>query len=190
MSDNDALVNAIRQANMEELLPKLLVSAKSILRRRKWSGGKDYQPSAMEAQELVNETLTRIFVDQQRPQFDGDLRKAIVIAMTSITASTAKKLRKVTLTGNVEENVQECAQSHEENDGDAEVLDAVQALVSSSGDSELEEYLLGVEYYGPRRDDIADGLRWKPDKVSVVSKRLKRLIKRSSLDVRKRQGLQ
>ena len=60
MSDNDALVNAIREADMEELLPKLLGAAKSILRRRKWSGGEDYQPSAMEAKELVNETLVRI----------------------------------------------------------------------------------------------------------------------------------
>ena len=182
MNDNDALVKAIREAEMEELLPRLLGAAKSILRRRKWSGGEDYQPSAMEAQELVNETLVRMFDDKQRPRFDGDLQMAIVEAMTSVTTSTAKKLRKVTLTGEVEE----FEQPHEEDKGDADVLEAVQALVASSGDSELEDYLLGVQYYGPKRDAIAEGLKWKPEKVSVASKRLKRLLERNSLEIRRR----
>jgi hypothetical protein len=136
----------------------------------------------MEAHELVNETLTRIFEGEQGPVFDGDLTKALVLAMTSVTASTKKKLRRAVLTDDIE-SMEVCPAEA----GDDEVLEAVEDLVKSTGDAELEEYLiLGVEDFGPKREDIARGLGWPPDKVSVVSKRLKRLILRSQLPITKR----
>lgn len=182
MSDqNDELVKAIRSADLRVLLPKLISAARAILRRRGWDGGADYQPSAMEAHELVNETLTKIFEGKQSPEFDGDLRKAIVVAMASITTSTAKKLRKTKLTDNMDSLPSPSAE-----DGDDQVLYTVRALVKGTGDVEMEEYLiLGIEECGPKREDIANGLGWPPDKVSVVSKRLKRLIERSHLPIAK-----
>jgi hypothetical protein len=184
VSDSDELVKAIRNADMGELLPRLLPAAKTILRRRNWSGGEDYQPSAMEAHELVNETLIRIYEGDQKPEFDGDLRKAIVIAMTSVTASTAKKLRKVTITGELED----LERPSDGSDGDGVVLEAVEALVAGAGDPELGDFLAGLEIFGPKREDIADGLKWKPDKVSVYLKKLKRLIERSPLKIQVRKA--
>lgn len=179
---NDVLEKAIRAADVTALLPTLLSAATAILRRRGWAGGSDYQPSAMEAQELVSETLIRIFEGEQSPEFDGDVRKTIVLAMTSVTTATAKKLRRAELAENVEILEPPPVES-----GDSEVLDAVRALVKGTGDAELEEYLiLGIEECGPKREDIAAGLGWSPDKVSVVSKRLKRLIERSKLSISRR----
>jgi len=102
--------------------------------------------------------------------------------MTSVTTATAKKLRRAELAENVEILEPPPVES-----GDSEVLDAVRALVKGTGDAELEEYLiLGIEECGPKREDIAAGLGWSPDKVSVVSKRLKRLIERSKLSISRR----
>jgi hypothetical protein len=185
VGDNDALVKAIRQADMAVLLPKLLSAAESILRRRKWSGGTDFQPSAMEARELLNETLMRIFEDVQCPQFDGDVRAALVNAMTSVGTSTSKNLRRVSLTGDIEELDTPPDQRERAADGDAEILKAVEDLVAKSADAELDDYFVAVQCYGPKREDIAAGLGWKPEKVSVVSKRLKRLLTRTNLQTGK-----
>jgi DNA-directed RNA polymerase specialized sigma24 family protein len=185
-NNNDAIVKAIREADSAALVPVLLDAARAILRRRNWAGGTDYQPSAMEARELVNETLTKIFEGDQSPEFDGDVRGAIVLAMTSVATAAAKKLRRTKLTEDVESLEPPPVES-----GDDEVLDAVRALVAGTGDVELEEYLiLGVEECGPKREDIAEGLGWSPDKVSVVSKRLKRLIERNRLSIPRRRTKQ
>jgi hypothetical protein len=181
-NDNDGLVKAIRSADMDVLLPQLLGAAQSILRRLCWAGGADYQPSAMETRELVNETLTRIFEDEQCPQFDGDLRAAIVSAMTSVSTSTVKKLRRV----NLKSEIESPQPTEESGDGDEAVLEAMGELVATSGDAELLDYFLGIEYYGPERASIARGLGWTPDKVSVVKKRLKRLLTKSNFTVRRR----
>jgi hypothetical protein len=184
---DDALIRALREADLEELLPQLLEAAKMILRRRRWSAGADYQPSAMEAQELVNETITRIFEEDQNPAFDGDVQKAVVGAMTSVASSAAKKLKKFSLSGGPEDVATEQDKQDAANEnGDGAVLEAVWSLVSAANDPELVEYVLAVEYHGPKREIIAEVLNWKPDKVSVVLKRLKRLIARNDLPILKR----
>jgi hypothetical protein len=175
--NNEALIVAIRAADMTALLPKLLKAASFIIRRQGWRGGKDTKPSSLEAQELVNESLTRIFEGAQRPQFDGDVGVAIVRAMESVAPSIRKKLRRLTLTDDLDS--QPVPQDEE---GDGEILEAVQQLVSS--DAELTEYLLGVCYFGPKRKSIAEGLNWEPNRVSVACKRLKRLIHRTKLSTK------
>lgn len=171
------LVAAIKAADWNTLHSRLVPRAHWILKRWGWAPGRSHQPNAMEVKDLIHEALRRIYVGTQKPDYEpgSDPELAIAIAMSSIASQVAKKLRREVLQadpepldGGASGPASPSADDHAEDPRLAHLNEVIK------GDDDLGLFVMAVDEYGPKREDIARGLGWLPDKVSVLRKKLRR----------------
>jgi len=169
---------ALRGADWEAILPRLLAYANRRIRRVGWYRGVREEASAMSAEELVHTAIDRCLDGSRTWNGDGplDLERFLCGVIKSLCWNAKKgALRHPT---NALEDSDEAsrAPSAEEQLATAEderaVLHAIEACTVD--DADLTSFYLAVLDGNTKRDEIARVLGWTPERVSVARRKLNR----------------
>ena len=173
---------ALREADWEALLPRLVAYAERRLRRVGWILGEDEEPSAVSVEEVINEAIDRCLTGSRTWNEDDppELGAFLCWVIKSISSISRKK-KKRNKTDSFEDvgpdaadpapNI-ESVQSEAEDEGRRAVRAAFEACVK--GDDRLESLYLAIIDGNLKREEIAAALSWTPDEVSAARNKLQR----------------
>jgi hypothetical protein len=173
---------ALREADWEALLPRLVAYAERRLRRVGWIVGKDEEPSAMSVEEVINDAIDRCLTGSRTWGTDDppELGAFLCGVIRSITSISRKKLRR-NKADSVEDIAVDLADptpsverilADEDDEGRRAVLAAVEACVK--GDDKLESLYLAIIDGDLKREALASTLGWTPDEVTAARNKLQR----------------
>jgi hypothetical protein len=174
--------SALREADWDALLPRLVAYAERRIRRVGWIIGKDEEPSAMSVEEVINDAIDRCLTGSRTWGVDDppELGAFLCGVIRSITSISRKKLKR-NRTDSVEDRGVEPADptpsiesilSDEDDEGRRAVRAAVEACVK--GDDKLESLYLAIIGGDVKREAIASTLGWSPDEVTAARNKLQR----------------
>ena len=185
MSEDRALLVAMRSANWDELLPKLAAYAERRLRRVGWAEGRDQAPSKMAVMEAVDEAVARCLSGKRSWHTDVDLETLLCGVIRSIISS-AKKADTREPVDPVGDDVDLIHNPDANEVAEAERSDILTAAAAcAQGDPDLEElYLIVTSEEGPtKREDIATALGWPVARVSAARVKLQRRLDKEFPDL-------
>jgi hypothetical protein len=173
---------ALREADWEALLPRLVAYTERRLRQVGWIAGNDEEPSAVSVEEVINDAIDRCLAgsrtwnDDDPPEL-GALLCGVIRSITSIS----RKKKKRNKTDSLEDTAVETADpspsiestlSDADDEGRCAVRAAVEACVK--GDEKLESLYLAIVDGNLKREEIATALGWTPEEVSAARNKLQR----------------
>ena len=173
---------ALREADWEALLPRLVAYTEVRLRRVGWIVGKDEEPSAVSVEEVINDAIDRCLTgsrtwnDEDPPEL-GAFLCGVVKSISSISRKKTKRNKTDALEDIGAEVADptptiESVLSDADDEGRCAVRAAVEACVK--GDDKLESLYLAVIDGNLKREEIAAALGWTPDEVSAARNKLQR----------------
>ena len=178
MNESRELISALRDANWEELLPRLVAYAERRLRRAGWARGLDHQPSAMEAQELVNKAIEKCLNGERLWSDDAPDLEIFLCGVIKSLCSSARKSAvrsRVMLIDDAGANAPSGLPPADEalaERGRSEILEAFAASIK--GDEELEDLHRAILEGHTKREQIAEALQWSVERVSAARVKLQR----------------
>lgn len=179
MSETPNLGEALRHADWDDLLPRLVAYAEWRLRRVGWSAGQDREPSAMSVQQVINTAVQTCLEDRRRwPESCPDLEiflKGVVknIVWNAKRAALRDKADPTPDPGtDMSADLPAADEVLAEEQGRAAIFAACEECVSD--DPKLQDLYLAILDGNTKRDDIARALGWSPDDVTAARVKLRR----------------
>ena len=180
-----SLVKALKEADWEQLLPRLVAYAEWRLRCVGWTHGRNEEPNRISAMEAVNLAVDRCLLggrqwDEENPP---ELAAFLCFVIKSLVSDERKAFRrdKTDLVGEaIEEQgdlapVEPLDATSDEDEGRSAICAAVEAC--TEGNEDLQLYRLAVLEGHTKREDIANTLGWAPQRVSDARIKLQRRLK-------------
>lgn len=184
---DDPLRLALREADWEALLPGLVAYASACLRRAGWANGRDFEPSKMSVEHVVNQAIehcldgSRVW-DPTNVDLPGFLRGVI---RSLVSAERKRYVKRRTfaasdLLENANIAMEVTTASPEDEAVDEEARGALVADVEACarGDADLEALLAAILDGNTKREQLVEALGWTPERVSVARKKLQRRLVR------------
>lgn len=171
---------ALREANWDALLPRLVDYTERRLRRLRWVVGRDEEPSAVSVQEMINEAIDRCLTGVRTWNADDppELGAFLCGVIKSITF-TEKKKEVRSKVDHVEEvgvgapgPAPSVLDALEEEEGTRAICATVEACLK--GDEKLELLYLAILDGNVKREAIAEALGWSVDEVTAARNKLQR----------------
>jgi DNA-directed RNA polymerase specialized sigma24 family protein len=173
---------ALREADWEALLPRLVGYAERRLRRVGWIVGKDEEPSPVSVEDVINDAIDRCLTGSRTWNTDDppELGAFLCGVIRSITSISRKKQKRSKTTSVEDIGVEaadpapsiESVMSDAGDEGRGAVRAAVEACVK--GDDKLESLYLAIIDGNLKREEIASTLGWTPDEVTAARNKLQR----------------
>lgn len=173
---------ALREADWEALLPRLVDYTERRLRRLGWTVGEDKEPSVVSVREMIDEAIDRCLTGSRNWNADDppELGAFLCGVIKSITwAAKKKQLRSKidSLEGQHETTADpqpsvETVLADEQDDGRRAVRAAFDECVK--GDDKLELLYLAILDGNLKREEIATALDWSSDEVTAARIKLQR----------------
>lgn len=180
---------ALKEADWEQLLPRLTAYAEQRLRHVGWAQGRHMEPSRVSTMDLVNTALERCLDGRRRwdDEAPPELGAFLCGVIRSLSSDEKKMFRRdkvefdsvaVDAAGDTRINDDGEMDGMDEGMDEASIIaDAVEAC--ATGDAELESFYLAVLDGNTKREDIASALGWLPGEVTAARIKLqRRLLKR------------
>jgi hypothetical protein len=173
---------ALREADWEALLPRLVDYTERRLRRLGWVVGQDKEASAVSVQGVINDAIDRCLAGSRTWNADDppELGAFLCGVIKSITSIEKKKQKrgKADLLENLNATTPDPAPSAETNlaEADDEGRKAVRAAFEEcvKGDDKLELLYLAILEGNLKREEIAAALGWTADEVTAARIKLQR----------------
>jgi hypothetical protein len=184
--NDDTLRQALREADWEALLPRLLAYAAVRLRRVGWAGGRDVEPSRLSVEQLLNSAVEACLDgsrawDPTAVDLPGFLR-GIIRSMTSSEKKKAVRA-KTDAVADFERHVPLADSAEDEaleEDRRREVLAGIEACTAD--DPDLHALYLAVLDGATKREELAVALGWSADRVTAARIKLQRRLLRQDPD--------
>jgi hypothetical protein len=170
---------ALREADWDSLLPRLVAHAEWRLRRVGWAAGEDREPSAMAVHQVINTAVVRC-LEGRRHWSDScaDLEvflKGVVDNLVWTAKKAALRDKAAPAPDAGVEAADDCPSAEDmlaAEQGRAAICAAFEACVDD--DAKLEDLYLAILDGHVKRDDIARTLGWSSEQVSAARVKLKR----------------
>ena len=179
MSDLRDLGSALREADWDNLLPRLVAHAEWRLRCVGWPTGEDKEPSAMTVQQVVNTAIERCLEGRRTwsdscPSLETFLKGVIDnLVWTEKKRAIRSKADPATDSGvETADGNPSAEDSLIGEQGRAAIYAAFEACVED--DAKLQDLYLAILDGNVKRDDIATALGWTAEDVSAARIKLKR----------------
>lgn len=173
---------ALREADWEALLPRLVAYTERRLRRVGWVVGKDEEPSAVSVEEVINLAIDKCLIGSRNwNEDDPPELGAFLCGVIKSISSISRKKRKRDRTDSIEDIGPDAADpapsiesvlGEADDEGRRAVRAAFEACVK--GDDKLESLYLAIIDGNLKREEIAKALGWTPDEVSAARNKLQR----------------
>jgi hypothetical protein len=174
------LRTALREADWEALLPRLVDYTERRLRRLRWVVGRDEEPTAVSVQEMINDAIDRCLTGSRTWNADDPPELgAFLCGVIKSISSTAKKAAVRSKVDPIEDVGAAIADPTpsiqnvlEEEEGTRAICATFEACMK--GDEKLELLYLAVLDRNVKREDIAEALGWAVDEVTAARNKLQR----------------
>lgn len=177
---------ALAEADWEGLLPGLVAYASACLRRAGWANGRDFEPSKMSVEHVVNQAIEHCLDgsrtwDPSNVDLPGFLR-GVIRSLVSAERKSYVKRRTFAASDYLESSnlALEVTASPEDEALDEESRGSLFADVEAcaQGDADLEALLAAILDGNTKREQLVEALGWTPERVSVARKKLQRRLVR------------
>jgi hypothetical protein len=170
---------AIRDADWDALLPRLVAHVEWRLRRVGWSAGADREPSAMAVQQVINTAVETCLEGRRHwsdscPDLENFLKGVVNNVIWRAKRSALRDKAEPAPDAGVE-TADDCPSAEDAlaaEQGRALICAAFEACVE--GDPKLQDLYLAILDQQVKRDDIAAALGWSAEEVSAARVKLKR----------------
>jgi hypothetical protein len=171
---------ALREADWEGLLPRLVSYAERRLRRLGWTVGWDEEPSAVSVEQVINDAIERCLEGSRTWNVDAppELGAFLCGVIKSITSTERKKevRSKLDLIEDGAASARDPALTVDEllqqEEGRAAICASIELCVE--GDDKLELLYLAILDGTVKREEIATALGWTLNDVSAARIKLQR----------------
>ena len=184
MKRDEPLRVALREADWEVLLPRLVAYASACLRRAGWASGRDFEPSKMSVEHVVNQAIEHCLDgsrtwDPSNVDFPGFLRGVI----RSLVSAERKQYVKRRTFAASDDRIAEAMDLADSPEDDAVTEEARIGLLAdvaacARGDADLEALCAAILDGHVKREELVEALGWTPERVSVARKKLQRRLVR------------
>jgi DNA-directed RNA polymerase specialized sigma24 family protein len=177
VTDHQALVAALRDADWAELLPRLTAYATYRLWRVGWAEGRDAAPATAQVQDVVNEAIDRCLTGDRKWNPAVNLETFLRGVVKSVI-STAKKSdgrrKEQPLGADIDDVPAPPPDDCKGEEGRSAILDAAAACAQDDPDlSDL--YVIVASEDGPtKREDLAEARGRSTDRVTAARVKLQR----------------